>query len=197
MRRRNKEGQIRIIGGDWRSRRLPVLAVDGLRPTGDRIRETLFNWLQSRLVGARVLDVFAGTGALGFEALSRGAALALMIEQHPAAQARLEQNKVLLSAPAVIRRADARAMLAGANPDAGYDIVFVDPPFADQDAAAVAALLADHGWLADGGVVYVEQSIDTPGPDPALFRCLRESRAGRVQFGLYSLAMDEGATCRQ
>jgi 16S rRNA (guanine966-N2)-methyltransferase len=173
-------GSVRIIGGAWRGRRLPV-PPDGVRPSADRVRETLFNWLAPRLRGARCLDLYAGTGVLGFEALSRGAREVLLIDRDAAVVARLEESRRMLAAEgAGILRYDAAAWLATA-PVSPYDIVFVDPPFAAGLAGETLALLA-RGWVAEGGVVYVEAPA---APTlPAGWSVLREGRTRQVVYGL-------------
>lgn len=146
--------RVRIVGGQWRSRLLDVTSVPGLRPTPDRVRETLFNWLAPWLPGARCLDLFAGTGVLGFEALSRGAAHCTFVERDPRAVTALEALRARLAADgADIRRADVREHLRGAPTPC--DIVFIDPPFHQGLVADVLPRLA-AGWLAPGARVYVE-----------------------------------------
>jgi 16S rRNA (guanine966-N2)-methyltransferase len=190
MRRRAAEpasGTVRIIGGEWRGRRLPVPSV-GVRPSPDRVRETLFNWLAPRLRDARCLDLFAGTGVLGFEALSRGARAALLIDSDAAVVTRLEESRRLLAAGrADILRYDAAAWLATA-PVSPCDIVFVDPPFAAGLATAVLALLA-RGWVAEGGVVYVEAPA-APALPPG-WTVLREGRTRQVVYALVAPAPAE------
>lgn len=180
-------GSVRIIGGQWRGRRLPVPPGD-VRPSADRVRETLFNWLAPRLPGARCLDLFAGTGVLGFEACSRGARAVTLIERDPAVVAHLEDMRRRLEAEqAEILRYDAPAWLASTPPTA-YDIVFVDPPFAAGLADRVLALLA-QGWVATDGVVYVEAST-APSLPPG-WAC---SRQGRTRQVVYSLLTPTPAT---
>lgn len=177
-------GRIRIIGGRWARRQLPVAAVPGLRPTGDRMRETLFNWLQFELPGARVLDAFAGTGALGLEALSRGAAQAVFVERHPKAARQLQANLRALKADgAELVRADALRYLEGwAEP---FDIVFVDPPFDAQLQQAVVDRLS-AGWIRPGGWVYVEQPRAQVLPRvPDHWALHRDKAAGEVRYLLY------------
>ena len=191
MNARNRPGRVRIIGGQWRSRLLDVADVPGLRPSGSRVRETLFNWLTPHLPGARVLDAFAGTGALGFEALSRGASQALLVERDAAAAAALQRNAKALDAHCEVRQADARALLGAPNPGRPFDIVFLDPPFAAGDALRLCTLSADNGWLAPGGRLYLEHpAAVTVEPGPPL-EPIREKTAGQVRFALYALA--EGA----
>lgn len=137
-------------------------SVGGLRPTADALRETLFNWLQPRLVGARVLDLFAGTGALGLEAASRGAAHVLLVERDARAAAQLEANCEMLGAGGVrIRRYDALRLLRAAPPDGQpFDIVLVDPPFGQGRVMPVLAGLNAHGWVHRDSRVYVEIESD-------------------------------------
>ena len=143
--------QLRIIGGDWRSRRLRFPAIDGLRPTLDRVRETLFNWLQHDVEGARVLDAFAGSGALGLEALSRGAKEVVFLEKHPKAAIQLKENLETLGARnAQVWAGDALVWLEQ-NPEP-YDLVFIDPPFG-KDLLQPAL---DKLTLLPGAIVYVE-----------------------------------------
>ncbi len=177
-------GAVRIIGGEWRGRRLPVPA-HGVRPSADRVRETLFNWLQPRLRDARCLDLFAGTGVLGFEALSRGAREALLIDNDPAVITQLQETRTRLAAEgAEILRYDAVAWLAAA-PVSPYDIVFVDPPFEAGVAGKVLALLA-RGWVAGDGVVYVEAPA-APAL-PAGWTVLRQGHTRQVVFSLVAPA---------
>lgn len=180
---RRPPGEVRIIGGEWRGRRIAVPDAPGLRPTGDRIRETLFNWLAAVLPGARCLDLFAGTGALGLEALSRGAAEACFVEQQPALARALEENlRRLGTRGASVTCADAFRFLAGtARP---YDLVFLDPPFGDFDLAELCTLLG-RGWLAEGARVYLEMPAGRALPElPPGWTVHREKRAGQVRFAL-------------
>ncbi|MCC7120759.1 MAG: 16S rRNA (guanine(966)-N(2))-methyltransferase RsmD [Gammaproteobacteria bacterium] len=173
-------GSVRIIGGRWRGRRVPVPAND-VRPSADRVRETLFNWLARWLPGARCLDLFAGTGVLGFEALSRGARGLTLLDREPAVIAHLIDVRARLEAEAAeILRYDALAWLA-ATPPTPYDIVFVDPPFDAGLASAALAALAG-GWLADDGVVYVEAPA-APALPPG-WVTLREGRTRQTVYAL-------------
>lgn len=151
---RAAEHSIRIIGGQWRGTRIPVANRAELRPSADRVRETLFNWLTPTLPGARCLDLYAGTGALGFEALSRGATASVLVEKDAALVARMEGLKTRLKAEsAEIHGADVLSWLNGAA--SAFDIVFLDPPFHRNLVPAVLPRLA-HGWLAPHALVYVE-----------------------------------------
>lgn len=178
---RSASGKVRIIGGEWRGRRLPVPAVDAVRPSADRVRETLFNWLAPRLSGARCLDLFAGTGVLGFEALSRGAASVTFLDTHPLVLKHLTATRELLGAVnSEILGYDARAWLAQREPIA-YDVIFVDPPFAAGLSEDILALLA-KGWVAVNGVVYLE----TPALPQAgsAWTCLRRGQTRQVVYTL-------------
>ncbi len=171
---------VRIIGGQWKRTPLPVADKPGLRPTPDRVRETLFNWLGQDLTGWRCVDAFAGTGALGFEAASRGAAQVLLLEQDASLVAQLRAIQTRLGADAVtVRRGDALAGLKALAP-ASVDLVFLDPPF---DAGLFeAALRAALPALADGAQVYLE--APDPWDDvrlaPLGLRCQRHLKAGAV-----------------
>ena len=167
-------GSVRIIGGRWRGSKLPVASAPGLRPTSDRARETLFNWLQPMLAGVRVLDLFAGSGALGLEALSRGAREVLLVERDPALAQSLRDTCARLGAgdAATVLRADALELLR--TPVYGrFDLVFLDPPF--QDGTWNDAVARLEPWLADVAWLYLESPPDAhaaPGPG---WRMHRES----------------------
>ena len=176
-------GRLRIIGGQWRGRRLPVPHAPGLRPTPDRVRETLFNWLQGVTEGARCLDLFAGSGALGFEAASRGAREVVLVEQDARIAAQLREQAAALD-PARIRveARSVRAFLTGAPQPA--DLVFLDPPYGRGLVADTLALL-EQGWLAPGAHVYIEAEAElgTP-PLPAGWTLLKTREAGQVGYHL-------------
>lgn len=177
-------GSVRIIGGRWRGTRLPVADAAGLRPTSDRARETLFNWLASKLPGARVLDLFAGSGALGLEALSRGASEALLVERDPKLAESLRQTVARLhaGAEAQVVAADAIAFLR-APLHGRFDIVFADPPFAANLWPAAFAALPP--WLAEDAWLYVE-SPPAAGVEPgAGFGLHREGRTRESRQALY------------
>lgn len=180
---------LRIIGGAWRGRRLRFPPSPEIRPTPDRVRETLFNWLAPRVPGARCLDLFAGSGALGLEALSRGAAQVTFVERDPAAAreiaARLEEWGA--SAGRVEQR-DARRFL-DARPAEPFDIAFLDPPFASGLLEEAVARLEEGGWLADDALVYLECPAASASPAvPQRWRPLRAKQAGEVGYHLYSRA---------
>jgi 16S rRNA (guanine966-N2)-methyltransferase len=184
---------LRIIGGRWRGRKLRFPAAALIRPTPDRVRETLFNWLGARVAGARCLDLFAGSGALGLEALSRGAAEVTFVEHNAAAARELRAHLAEWGGGnAQVVRTDARRFLAGAP--RRFDLVFLDPPFASALLAAVAQLLEEGGWLAPGALVYVECAARGPPPPlPAGWLALRAKRAGEVGYHLYARAAAGGA----
>jgi 16S rRNA (guanine966-N2)-methyltransferase len=173
-------GFVRIIGGEWRSRRIALPRDVELRPTPDRVRETLFNWLAPVLPGADCLDLFAGTGALGFEALSRGARSAVLVEREPRTADALDRAKEELGAAAEIVRAEAGDYLAR-NARRRFDVVFVDPPFANAVEPVLAGLLP---LLKREARVYLERSAESPWPEVAGLDWIRRSRAGAVAFGL-------------
>jgi len=173
---------VRIVGGAWRSRLISVPASPDLRPTPDRVRETLFNWLGGDLSGLACLDLFAGSGALGFEAASRGAGHVVMVERDPGALARLQANRAVLMAEQVeIVAGDALAYLARAV--RRFDVVFLDPPFRQNALPAVLAVLPSH--LNPEARVYVEaaQPVELQPP----WKELRCKRAGRVSYQLLQL----------
>jgi len=171
--------RVRIIGGQYRRRLLDFPDSAGLRPTTDRVRETLFNWLGQDLPGWTCLDLFAGSGALGFEAASRGAGRVVMIERDGKAISALEKNRAALGATQVdILRADALAWLV--NSHETFDLVFVDPPFDSDLAATVLADLARH--LKSGSQAYVEQGTEVIAPPGFIIH--RSGRAGRSHFAL-------------
>jgi 16S rRNA (guanine966-N2)-methyltransferase len=181
---------LRIIGGTWRGRRLRFPAAQDIRPTPDRVRETLFNWLAARVPGSSCLDLFAGSGALGLEALSRGAARLTFIERDPGAAsaiaARLEEWG---ARGASVENVDARRFLER-TPAAPFDIVFLDPPFASTLLAETAERLERGGWLANDALIYVECPADEEPTDalPRGWTPLKAKRAGEVGYHLYSRA---------
>jgi len=185
---RGGEGQVRIIGGRWRNTRLAVPDLPGLRPSSDRVRETLFNWLTPKLPGARVLDLFAGSGALGLEAVSRGAASACLVERDPVLAERLREQVARLGASAQIEvvQDDALRWLARAPAVPPFDLAFVDPPFAgslwNQAFAALPPHLAGDAWL------YVESPQDHPAPPPAEWSAHRDGATRDVRYALYRRA---------
>lgn len=177
--------QLRIIGGIWRGRKLSFPDVDGLRPTGDRIRETLFNWLAPDIQGARCLDLFAGSGALGLEALSRGAQSSLLLEKHAAAAQQLKSNLQLLQAGnGRVEQVDSLHWLKQ-QPPQPFDIIFIDPPFALDLWVPIAAALEAQAWLSDEALIYLEAPRDAQLQLPANWQLHRDKHAGQVSFRLY------------
>lgn len=175
--------QVRIIGGEWRSRLIRFPDIPQLRPTPDRVRETLFNWLGQRLDGLDCIDLFAGSGALGFEALSRGARSVVMLERDRAIATALRENAQALDARgAQVIEADTLAWLKRCREQ--FDVAFVDPPYASDLATGTLAALAP--CMRPGARAYVESGSPLPLQGP--WRALREDRAGAVRYALYELA---------
>lgn len=180
-----QRNQLRIIGGDFRGRKLNFPDGKGLRPTADRVRETLFNWLQGQVYGRRALDLFAGSGALGIEALSRGAAEVVFVERAAVAARQLKENLQLLRASeraSVMQQEAARYLTA---PRGEFDLVFLDPPFAQGLLPKTIKQLEDSGLLAEHAWIYIEQDSAHPWPDwPANWTPHREGAAGQAAFQL-------------
>lgn len=188
-RSRNKASSVRIIGGEWRRRTLPVGEAPGLRPTGDRIRETLFNWLMPHIHGATCLDLFAGTGALGIEALSRGAKFVQFAENNRTTATQLQQNLSLLKAESLrytVLLGDGRQCLTASNKQA-YNIVFLDPPFDHDLWQEYAQLLQDSGALAQEALIYVETAAETKFTPPESWIQQKSLKAGSVVAWLYQV----------
>ena len=179
---------LRIIGGTWRGRKLRFPASAAIRPTPDRVRETLFNWLGAAVRGAQCLDLFAGSGALGLEALSRGAAQVTFIERDAVAARELTLLLTEWQAGnAQVIRADALRYLAGAP--RRLDIVFLDPPFASGLLSEAAAALEQRGWLEPGALIYVECAAREGLPSlPAGWQPLKAKQAGEVGYHLFAHA---------
>jgi 16S rRNA (guanine966-N2)-methyltransferase len=177
-------GRIRIIGGSLRNSRLQVPDLPGLRPTPERVRETLFNWLAPVIEGARCLDLCAGTGALGIEAWSRGAASVQFVERDTRAAKALRENLTRLRIDHnPVTTLDADTFLHGAAH--AFDLVFLDPPFALGLWAELARQLEAGGWLAANALIYVESSLADVPDLPPNWSLHREGRAGEVRFALY------------
>jgi 16S rRNA (guanine966-N2)-methyltransferase len=185
-------GRLRIVGGCYGGRKLPVPDQPGLRPTADRVRETLFNWLQPVIAGARCLDLFAGSGALGFEAASRGAGEVVMVERSEPVARVLEANIATLDAPQVrVHRADALRWLVRVGEP--FDIVFLDPPFDKGLLGPSCDLLSRNGWLAPRGLIYLEAAANPGFPDlPGDWVLTRDKQAGQVRYALASV--NDGGT---
>ncbi len=181
-------GTLRIIGGRWRGRKLKFLATEGLRPTPDRVRETLFNWLSLDLQGARCLDLFAGSGALGLEALSRGAASCDFVESSRTASRRLRENlEALHDAKGAVHNQDALAFLQSRSER--FDLVFMDPPFGSGLANICCQHLLEADAVATEGALYIESGAgDTAPVLPTDWTLQREKQAGRVNYRLYRQA---------
>jgi 16S rRNA (guanine966-N2)-methyltransferase len=176
--------QLRLIGGRHRGRRLSFPDQPGLRPTSDRVRETLFNWVAPLIEGARCLDLFAGSGALGFEALSRGAGEVTSIERAPAVACQLRANaRILGAANLQVYEADALVWLE--RDGKPFDLVFLDPPFAEGLLAPAIERLDRHGWLAPEARVYLEAPVQVGFPPlPESWELIRDKTAGQVRYGL-------------
>jgi 16S rRNA (guanine966-N2)-methyltransferase len=177
--------ELRVVGGSLRGRKWTFPDVAGLRPTPDRVRETLFNWLQPHIAGMRVLDLFAGSGALGFEALSRGAATATLVESDRAAATELRATAARFGlAQARVEHADALSVLRAAAAGS-YDLVFLDPPFASGLLAPALKLVGQRQVLAPGGYCYIEAAADSPLPPlPEDWVPHRAGKAGEVGYHL-------------
>lgn len=180
---------LRIIGGQWRGRKISFPAVDGLRPTPDRVRETLFNWLQPHIAGARCLDLYSGSGALGLEALSRGAASCAFVDRDSQVVRQIGENlKLLDSGDGELIHASADQWLSLQNGALRkpFDIVFMDPPFNQGKVAGDCAALVSAGLLAENAIVYIETEsrLSDPGT-PASWHEHRQKKAGRVSYRLF------------
>ena len=188
-RRRSPEtSALRIIGGEWRGRKVSFSPQPGLRPTGDRVRETLFNWLAPHIVGARCLDLFAGSGILGIEALSRGAASSDFIDNQPENAARIKHQLTALNVmdKGVVHCGDALTWLT--QNEATWDIVFIDPPFDSTLAEPALQQLASHTGVHQQSWVYVETRQSQPERVPeALYDIVRDKNAGDVRYQLLQL----------
>lgn len=181
-----QNNQLRIIAGLWRGRKLSFPDVDGLRPTGDRIRETLFNWLAPEIQGARCLDLFAGSGALGIEALSRGAIASVMIERDVKAASHLKANlEVLKAINGRVLNSDVMELLRKGNPEAPYHIVFIDPPFQLNIWQGVIEALEAGYWLAENATIYIESGKDDHYHPPINWQLHRDKHAGAVSYRLF------------
>ena len=181
-----RAGRIRIIGGSLRGSKIDVPHSQGLRPTPDRVRETLFNWLQPVIHGARCLDLFAGSGANGIEAMSRGAAMLVSIERERALAQRLRANLERLRVEnAEVVCADALAWLDQPRQQRSFDLVFMDPPFALDIAAQAAARLEQDGWLAPSTMIHVELPAGHEATVPDNWQVHRQGRAGALGYTLY------------
>lgn len=187
--KRSGNSQLRIIGGQWRGRKLDFTPADGLRPTTDRVRETLFNWLAPDIHGARCLDLFSGSGALGLEALSRGAAFCDFVDTSAPALSQIADHlhNLEASARAACHRQSAQAFLDREH--FNWDIVFIDPPFGQDLVAPVCELLGRSGRLREGTLVYIETGHREALPQlPPGWTLHRDKRAGDVSYRLFVVA---------
>jgi 16S rRNA (guanine966-N2)-methyltransferase len=183
---------VRIVGGAWRGRRLQFPDVPGLRPTPDRVRETLFNWLMPGIAGARCLDLYAGSGVLGLEALSRGAAAVVLVERDPRAARALRESAARLGAGLRARLCELTAECFLTSATERFDVVFLDPPFDAGALPAALAALAARDLLSPGARVYLECRADQPLPAlPPGWRLHRSGRAGDVGYHL-AICPDDG-----
>ena len=185
-------GSCRIIGGKWRGRKITFDDAEGLRPTTDRIRETVFNWLQSCIYQSVCLDVFAGSGVLGFEALSRGADKVVFIEKNKKTVNRLKDNISTLNASgASVFHQDALIWLRSTQQQQEqqvkqkFNLVFLDPPFHSDLLVKASALLVSSGCLTEDAIIYVEHNVDANIVIPENWFCLKEKKAGQVAYKLY------------
>lgn len=179
---------VRIISGTHRTRKIHFPDAPGLRPTSDRIRETLFNWLRDEMHGARCLDLFAGSGALGFESLSRGASWVDFVESNAQVKNTLAESLVTLAMSNAAVHADDALRWIARNKDTAtaFDIVFLDPPFAENLLPQVCCRLADSALLKPGAKIYIETDAAMPEIDvPDNWQLLKAKRAGNVNFRLY------------
>jgi|SRR5690606_7903417 len=179
-------GEVRIISGQWRGRKLAVLDAEGLRPTTDRVKETLFNWLMHDIDGANVLDCFAGSGSLAFEALSRHANSATLIEREAALARQLQHNINKLNCNnASVMQQDCLSYL-NTTASTRFDVVFIDPPFRKNLALPCCQLLEQYHWLTDNALIYLETEKElTVAQLPANWRLLKEKIAGQLAYRLY------------
>lgn len=178
-------GAIRIIGGDFRGRKFPVLSAEGLRPSSDRVRETLFNWLQFEIPGALCLDAFAGSGALGLEALSRGAKSVTFVELNSKGVEQLRQNlRQLKVEKAQVIVGDALRQLPQLTQK--FDGIFLDPPFNKGLMQPALALIFQYQLIDPNGWLYLEQEKALPWPElPQGWKCVREKSTAQVKYGLF------------
>lgn len=176
--------ELRIIAGKYRGRKIAFRDATGLRPTGDRLRETLFSWLQTLLPGARCLDLFAGSGALGIEAASRGAQEVLMIEFNAETFRMLQHAVQQLDAKEIeLKRGDALSELQAMG--AGFDVIFLDPPFHGEWLTKILPVIAERGLLKVDGLAYLEFERERDWPAlPANWQWYRQKEAGQVRYGL-------------
>lgn len=188
----NGPGFVRIISGQWRGRRLPVLNAQGLRPTTDRVKETLFNWLMQDTAGRTVLDCFSGSGSLALEALSRHASFATLVELDKTAVKQLQQHLQTLKCNNAEVIAGSCLVYLQQAAKRQYDLVFLDPPFRQNLLLPCATLLEQQSWLSDNALIYVECEKELPVAQlPANWRPIKESVAGQLAYRLYQREQPE------
>ncbi len=182
----SKQGQIRIIAGQWRGRKLPVKDLEGLRPTTDRVKETVFNWLAMDVRDANCLDCFSGSGSLGLEALSRYAANALLLEKDKNAAKQLQINLVTVKASnGKVVCTDTLSFLTQAAQQE-FDLVFVDPPFRKGLLEPCCESLENNGWLSENALIYVEREKELTQPNlPSNWSLIKDKTAGQVIYQIY------------
>jgi 16S rRNA (guanine966-N2)-methyltransferase len=180
-----KRNSLRIVGGNWRGRRVHFPDSPGLRPTPDRVRETLFNWLQFRVAGTRCLDLFAGSGALGLEALSRGAREVVFVDEAATVAQTLREELERLGGTAKARIVHAPAVRYLATPGEPFDLIFLDPPFGLEALPQYVQLIQAGGWIKEGGWVYLEAEREGGAPPlPAKWDLVKSKSAGEVGYHL-------------
>jgi 16S rRNA (guanine966-N2)-methyltransferase len=185
MRTASRPNQLRIIGGMWRGRKLEFPAIDAIRPTPDRVRETVFNWLQYDIAGARCLDLFAGSGALGFEALSRGATHVAFVDREPRIGQYLRDMLKRLNATGEVHTADAVRWLTVPPQPQLFDIVFLDPPFGANVLSEVCRRLEEGGCLKSEALIYIESAASSGPPAiPSNWALIKSKTAGQVGYYL-------------
>ena len=178
--------QLRVIAGKWRGRKISFIDQEGLRPSPNRVRETLFNWLQSDIVGANCLDLFAGSGALSFESASRGASHITCLELNSESAANIKENISLLQAEQItLFQQDALKFLKAAKPENKFRLVFLDPPFNENLLEESCVLLESNSWLDDTALIYLESNQTLEKYTlPTNWTLIKQKKAGQVYYGL-------------
>lgn len=183
-----RRGSCRIIAGKWRGRKIKFNDAEGLRPTTDRIRETVFNWLQPYIHQSRCLDCFAGSGILGFEALSRGAGEVLFIEKNIKTGNSIKDNIRLLAADnATVQHANTLDWLKTVRFNNYFDLVFLDPPFHADLLTNCCAMLASSGCLTENAIIYIEHAVNQTVELPEHWVCLKQKNSGQVSYKLFEI----------
>lgn len=178
--------KLRIIGGEWRSRIITFDDHPGLRPTPQRVRETLFNWLQPYIIGSRCMDLFAGSGALGLEAASRGARQVVQVDSNAQVCQAIQSNIDRLNAQQVQVKHQSVASFLN-DPAEAFDIIFLDPPFADDLIEATCQQLEQNGWMKPGALCYIEAPVNRNLQQlPDTWQCLKSKKAGEVAYHLFT-----------